>query len=123
MAPQAVRVSAAAKRSIGPAAEYLFGGMVAILVLIPLLAAVINGFKSNADLLTHPFGLPSRWQWSNYASVLQSPAFWRQLLNSTLVMAATALGVLILASMPAFVFARMTFRGRDLLFNFFTLGL
>ena len=25
--------------------------------------------------------------------------------------------------MPAFVFARMTFRGRDLLFNFFTLGL
>src|SRR6185295_9084248 len=29
----------------------------------------------------------------------------------------------ILASMPAFVFSRMTFRGRDLLFNFFTLGL
>jgi raffinose/stachyose/melibiose transport system permease protein len=123
MATQAVRVSAAPKRSIGPVVQYLFGGMVAILVLIPLLAAVINGFKSNADLLTHPFGLPSTWQWSNYTSVLQSAAFWRQLLNSTLVMSATAIGVLIVASMPAFVFSRMHFRGRDLLFNFFALGL
>ena len=55
--------------------------------------------------------------------MLQSAAFWRQLLNSTMVMSATAIGVLVLASMPAFVFSRLTFRGRDLLFNFFTLGL
>jgi raffinose/stachyose/melibiose transport system permease protein len=55
--------------------------------------------------------------------VLQSPAFWRQLGNSTTIMLATAFGVLVLSSMPAFVFARMTFRGRELLFNFFTLGL
>jgi raffinose/stachyose/melibiose transport system permease protein len=123
MAIQAVRVSAAPKRRIGPLLQYLVGGVVAIIVLIPLMAAVINGFKSNAELLMHPFGLPDTWQWGNYTSVIQSAAFWRQLLNSTMVMAATAIGVLALASMPAFVFSRMTFRGRDLLFNFFTLGL
>jgi raffinose/stachyose/melibiose transport system permease protein len=123
MATQAVRVSAAPKRKLGPLVQYLVGIVVAVIVLIPLIAAVINGFKSNADLLMHPFGLPETWQWSNYTSVLQSAAFWRQLLNSTMVMAATAIGVLVLASMPAFVFSRMTFRGRDLLFNFFTLGL
>src|SRR4051794_7646046 len=113
MAISTPRGSATRRPVLGRLLQYLIGSVVAVIVLIPLLAALINGFKSNADLLTHPFGLPSRWQWSNYASVLQSPAFWRQLLNSTLVMAATALGVLILASMPAFVFARMTFRGRD----------
>jgi raffinose/stachyose/melibiose transport system permease protein len=123
MATQTVRVSAAPKRKLGPLVQYLVGIVVAVIVLIPLIAAVINGFKSNADLLMHPFGLPETWQWSNYTSVLQSAAFWRQLLNSTMVMAATAIGVLVLASMPAFVFSRMTFRGRDLLFNFFTLGL
>ena len=123
MATQAVRVSVAPKRGIGPVIQYLVGGAVAIVVLIPLLAAVINGFKSNADVMAHPFGLPVAWQWGNYTSVLQSPAFWLQLRNSTLVMMGTAIGVLILASMPAFVFSRMTFRGRDLLFNFFTLGL
>src|SRR5437868_2794388 len=123
MATQAVRISAAPKRRIGPLWQYLVGVAVAIIVLIPLISAMINGFKSTAELLAHPFGLPSIWKWDNYTSILQSAAFWRQLLNSTLVMAATAIGVLVLASMPAFVFSRMTFRGRDLLFNFFTLGL
>jgi raffinose/stachyose/melibiose transport system permease protein len=73
--------------------------------------------------MVSPFALPETWVWENYTSILQSPAFWRQFTNSTLVMVATAFGVVVLASMPAFVFARMNFRGRDVLFNFFTLGI
>jgi len=79
--------------------------------------------KTNAELLLRPFGLPREWQFSNYTSVLVSEAFRRQLLNSTIVMVGTAIGVLLLSSMPAFVFSRMHFRGRDILFNFFTLGI
>ena len=111
------------RRDLVPALQYLAALVVALLVLVPLLATFLNGFKSNADLLQHPFGLPQSWQIENYTSVLFSAAFWNQLLNSTFVMTATAAGVVILASMPAFVFARLTFRGRELLFNFFTLGL
>ncbi len=77
-------------------------------MLVPLITAVINGFKSNAELLSRPFSLPRIWQWQNYTSILQSDSFWRQMLNSTLVMAATSIGVVVLASMAAFVFARMT---------------
>ena len=123
MTTHEVRASASHGRGIGSLLQYLVAGFVALIVLIPLAAAVINGFKSNAELLLHPFGLPQTWQWSNYSSVFQSSSFWRQLWNSTIVMAATAIGVLVLASMAAFVFARMNFRGRELLFNFFTLGL
>ena len=123
MTTQTMRVPNAPRRRIAPLLQYLVGGFVALVVLIPLIATVINGFKTNADLVTRPFGLPRTWQVENYASVLQSASFWRQLMNSTLIMVATALGVLVLASMAAFVFARMTFRGRELLFNFFTLGL
>jgi raffinose/stachyose/melibiose transport system permease protein len=103
--------------------QYLIASFFALVVLIPLVATVMNGFKSNADLLLHPFGLPRAWQWENYTSVLQSAAFWRQLGNSTMVMTAVAIGVVALSSMPAFVFSRMTFRGRELLYNFFTLGI
>lgn len=103
--------------------QYLAAAAIALLVIFPLVAAAVNGFKSNADLLLHPFGLPQTWQWENYTSVLQSSSFWQQLFNSVLVMTATALGVMALASMPAFVFARMQFRGREVLYNFFTLGL
>jgi raffinose/stachyose/melibiose transport system permease protein len=106
-----------------PLLQYLAAGTIALLVIFPLAAAVVNGFKSNADLLAHPFGLPRAWMWENYTSVLASASFWQQLANSVLVMAATAIGIVVLASMPAFVFARMQFRGRELLYNFFTLGL
>ncbi|MEN9937250.1 MAG: hypothetical protein RLZZ387_3829 [Chloroflexota bacterium] len=108
---------------IVPLLQYLVAGLVALIVLIPLIAAAVNGFKTNADLLLHPFGLPRAWVWENYTSVLQSGAFWRQLFNSVLVMGGTAAGVVTLASMAAFVFARMQFLGREVLFNFFTLGL
>jgi raffinose/stachyose/melibiose transport system permease protein len=123
MTTQNMSVSVASNRGFVTALKYLVALFVALLVLIPLLATVINGFKTNAEVQLHPFALPTIWQWENYTSVLQSPAFWRQLGNSTMVMLATAIGVVLLSSMPAFVFSRMTFRGRDVLFNFFTLGL
>jgi raffinose/stachyose/melibiose transport system permease protein len=60
---------------------------------------------------------------TNYTGILASGAFWRQLLNSVIVMALTTALVLLLASMAAFVFARINFRGREVLFNIFTIGL
>jgi raffinose/stachyose/melibiose transport system permease protein len=97
--------------------------VVALVVLVPLATAVLGGFKTNAELLSQPFGLPKEIRLDNYAAVLSGGTFWQQLLNSTLVMLATAVGVVGLASMAAYVFARIRFRGRELLFNFFTLGL
>lgn len=97
--------------------------LVAILVLVPLATAVLGGFKTSAELLNSPFGWPAAPRLDNYAAVIASNTFWQQLLNSTLVMLATAIGVTTLASMAAYVFARIRFRGREVLFQFFTLGL
>jgi raffinose/stachyose/melibiose transport system permease protein len=113
-------------RSRNPASvalKYLFAIALSLIILVPLVTAVLGGFKSNADLQNNSFGLPRTLVWSNYADVLTSLTFWQELLNSTTVMVATAAGVVVLAAMPAFVFARIQFRGRGLLFNFFTLGL
>jgi raffinose/stachyose/melibiose transport system permease protein len=105
------------------ALKYLLAVTLALIIIIPLVTAVLGGFKSNADLQNNSFGLPQTFVWANYTDVLASPTFWQQLLNSTLVMVATAAGVVVLAAMPAFVFARIDFRGRELVFNFFSLGL
>lgn len=105
------------------AAKYAICGFIALVVLIPLALAVLGGFKTNADLLTRPFSWPNPVELGNYRDVIVSEAFWRLLGNSTVVMLITAVGVVMLASMAAFVFARVRFPGRELLFNFFTLGL
>lgn len=117
-----MRGSAYSTRWIAVVAQYLAAGLFALVVFIPLVVTVINGFKTNADLLAHPFSMPATWELENYASVLRNPSFRQQLTNSTFVMLATTFGVVVLASMPAFVFARMRFRGRELIFNFFMLG-
>jgi raffinose/stachyose/melibiose transport system permease protein len=103
--------------------QYVVATFFAMIVLIPLVAAVLNGFKSSGEMLISPFAPPQVWKVENYTGVIQSPSFWQMLSNSTKVMLATAFGVVVLASMPAFVFSRMSFRGREVLFNFFMLGL
>lgn len=93
------------------------------LVLVPLGVTFIGGFKTSGELLLSPFSLPEEWMTTNYASILQGDVFWRLLTNSTIVMIGTAIGVVVLASMAAFVFSRIKFRGREIIFNFMTLGL
>jgi raffinose/stachyose/melibiose transport system permease protein len=96
---------------------------IALLVLVPLVVAVLGGFKTNAELVTSPFTLPDPIRLENYTNVLNSPFFWNQLRNSTFVMLMTAIGVVILASMAAYIFACVPFPGREAVFAVFTLGL
>ncbi|MCX6050184.1 MAG: carbohydrate ABC transporter permease [Chloroflexi bacterium] len=103
--------------------RYLVALLIALLVLVPLAMTVFGGLKSTGDLLSNPIGWPDRFHWENFDGILQSASFWLQMRNSLFVMLASALGVVLLASMPAFIFARTAFRGREIIFNFFTIGL
>jgi raffinose/stachyose/melibiose transport system permease protein len=115
------------KRKSGPslsgAGKYVVCLVVSFIVLGPLALAAMNGLKSKGQVMNRPFALPETALWSNYTDILRSHSFWRQLTNSTLIMLATALLVLSLASSAAFVFARMPFKGRELLFTYYVLGL
>jgi raffinose/stachyose/melibiose transport system permease protein len=97
--------------------------VVALLVVTPLVLAVISGFRENHALALHPVAWPDPLITSNYGDILGSRTFWQQMFNSVLVMLLTTLLVLSLSSAAAFVIARMEFRGKEPLFNFFTLGL
>ncbi|RKQ87214.1 carbohydrate ABC transporter membrane protein 2 (CUT1 family) [Solirubrobacter pauli] len=105
------------------AALYLFAGLVALAILVPVLYAVLGGFRDTAQLAADPVGLPSPWVFSNYGDILGSGSFWRQVLNSTLIAVISTLLTVPLAALAAFVFARFAFPGREALYTVFTLGL
>jgi len=109
--------------SLGLLVRYGIALLIALLVLIPLAMTVFGGLKTTGDLLGNPIGWPDRLHWENFNGILQSASFWLQLRNSLFVMVLSAVGVVLLASMPAFIFARILFPGREVVFNFFTLGL
>jgi raffinose/stachyose/melibiose transport system permease protein len=102
---------------------YIVAVVVGAIILVPLFYAVIGGFKNNPQLLNNPIGLPTTWLFSNYEEILSSSDFWRPLLNSTLIALTSTLLVVLVSAMAAFVFARFAFRGRELIFTGFLVGL
>jgi len=92
-------------------------------IVVPIVYGVLGGFKDTGQLSRNPFGLPDPWHFENYTEILQSSFFWRPLFNSTFIAIATALLVVAVSAMAAFIFARFAFRGRELLFTLFAAGL
>jgi raffinose/stachyose/melibiose transport system permease protein len=103
--------------------RYAFLVLVAAAIIVPVVYAILGGFKDSAQLAHDPVGLPNPWVVSNYTDVLTSPTFWRQLANSTLVAVVSTIVVVGFAALAAFVFARRAFPGRELIYTLFTLGL
>ena len=104
-------------------ALYVIAGVVGLFVLVPILYGALAGFKDNGQLSNNPFGLPSPWVLSNYTGILGSEQFWRPLWNTTFIAVATTALVVGVSAMAGFVFARFAFRGREVLFMIFTVGL
>jgi raffinose/stachyose/melibiose transport system permease protein len=102
---------------------YTIAVVVLLVIVIPLSFSVLGGFRTNAQLAADPVGLPDPWVWSNYQTTFTDPDFYRWVTNSVLVALGTTVLVLPAASLAAFVIARYRFRGREVVFVLFTLGL
>ena len=96
---------------------------VSSLIIIPLLATVLGGFKSTGELRVQPFGIPEIWQTEYYGEILNDPQFWRYLWNSLVISLLTVVLTLILGSMAAYAFAQVRFFGSGFLFSYLLLGL
>jgi raffinose/stachyose/melibiose transport system permease protein len=97
--------------------------VVGVFVVGPLIYGVISGFKSTSQLSSNMFGLPSPWITSNYTAVFGSASFWQQIFNSTFIAVGTTVIAVGASALAAFVFARFAFRGREVVFTLFTIGL
>jgi len=103
--------------------QYLILSIVVVIIVLPIVIMVFGALKTRGEMYTRPYTIPNPPRWENYAGILFAPSYWVFMKNSLLVMAASTAGVLIVCSLASFVFARMKFRGKDLAFNFLTLGL
>ena len=111
------------RRIGGRSALYVIAWIAAIATLVPILYAILGGFRDTGQLSTNPDALPDPWVVSNYTGIRKSGTFWHQVWNSTLIaLVSTALTIPV-AALAAFIFARFAFRGREVLYTIFTLGL
>ncbi|MBZ0229401.1 MAG: carbohydrate ABC transporter permease [Bauldia sp.] len=97
--------------------------LVAGVVLVPLLATALGGFKSLGELRANPFWIPEVWRWENYGGILSTERYWRMLGNSLFIGLATVVLTIAAAAPAAFAFAHLRFFGERFLFNYLILGL
>jgi raffinose/stachyose/melibiose transport system permease protein len=103
--------------------QYFILSFVLLIVFVPIVILVFGSLKTRGEMYSLPYTVPNPPHWENYTRILTQNSFWTMLTNSLIVMVASTVGVVIICSLAAFVFARMQFRGKDLAFNFLTLGL
>jgi multiple sugar transport system permease protein len=96
----------------------------AIVMLLPFLWMFSASLRPAGEAYHLPPSLlPDTWDATSYAQVFASGLpFLRMFWNSFVVAAVTTAGVLLTASMTAFAFARLRFRGAAALFALMFLG-
>lgn len=85
-----------------------------VITFYPLVFTLFTSFKDNSQFYSTFWGPALPLHWRNYVDA------WRQLypvlLNTVFVGVVSALGIVFLASLAAYVFARHSFPGRDFFF-------
>jgi multiple sugar transport system permease protein len=113
-----------------PRFRRLSGQTLAYAVLLILSAIVILPFGWMLTVALKPAGVPvftlppewfptDYWEWENFRRALidSTQPFGRYFLNTTLIVAVNIVGTLFSCSLAAYAFARLRFRGSEVLFN------
>ena len=92
---------------------------IALVMLLPLLWLVSTAFKGATENLFQfpPQFLPQSPTVNNFIKVWQTNPFGRYFFNSTLIAVVTVVLNLIFCSLAAYPLARLTFKGREILFS------
>ena len=92
----------------------------AIITVAPFLWMLLTSFKELPDILTYPpKWLPDRFVLSNFTNAFDAAPFGRYYFNSLFVATTVTVGQLFTCSLAAYAFARLQFRGREVLFYLF----
>ncbi|WP_416382734.1 carbohydrate ABC transporter permease [Nocardia brasiliensis] len=83
--------------------------------LAPILWALSGSLKAEGEIAEQRL-LPVRPRWSNYAEVFELLPLGRMLVNTAVYAACVTAGQLFFCSLAGYAFARLRFRGREVLF-------
>ncbi len=99
---------------------HVFIYTLAFITIAPFLWMVLTSFKDISEIIVSPpTWLPTEFKFSNYTDAFGAAPFGRYYANSIFVALMVTGGQLITCSMSAFAFARIKFKGREVLFYLF----
>lgn len=110
-------------RSLKQLTGHLVLAVFGVIALVPLLLVLINSFKTNAEVLESPFGLPAHVGFENFFTAWTYGGFGPGFLNSVLLTGTTVLVVLICSSLAGYVLAGQKVRRWPAIMVYFTMAM
>ncbi|WP_147675150.1 carbohydrate ABC transporter permease [Numidum massiliense] len=89
----------------------------AVVMVTPFLWMILTSVKSFAEsMLVPPTFLPETWKLDNYSEVFETVNFAKYYWNTIVITVGRTIGQLILCSLAAYAFARLSFPGKNIIF-------
>ncbi len=99
---------------------YIVLGATTVVVMLPYIWMVSTSLKGADEIFAYPpTWIPQAWRFQNYVDAWNAAPFGRYFFNSLLVAVTVTVGQLITCSLAAFAFARMEFKGKNVMFALF----
>ena len=111
------------QRRLRSAPFYLVLGLATAITLVPIIWVFASALKSNKEIRENALALPQEWRFQNYVDAWFGASFDQYFFNSVVISVASVLLVLLLSSLAAYSFAKMRFRGNQLIFFVFLIGM
>ena len=103
--------------------QYFVLGIATLVIFVPIVILIFGSLKTTGQMYSEPYTVPIPPQWGNIITIVTSLSFWTMMKNSMVVLIGTTSLTVILAALVSFVLARLQFRGKNFVFNLFTVGL
>ncbi|RLC88243.1 MAG: carbohydrate ABC transporter permease [Chloroflexi bacterium] len=99
---------------------YIALGATTLVVMLPYIWMVSTSLKGADEVFAYPpTWIPQAWRFQNYVDAWNAAPFGRYFFNSLVVAITVTVGQLITCSLAAFAFARMEFKGKNVMFALF----
>ncbi len=109
--------SLSSRRHLAHGLSYLFLTAAAVFMIVPFLWMITTAFKGADEVYrVPPTLLPTQLHWENFQHVWETVPFARFYFNTLFVTSLIAFSQVATAVLGAYVFARIQFPGRDLIF-------
>lgn len=94
-----------------------------VLIVYPIYTVIVSSLKSNDQIYTNVFSLPTDYVFSNYQLAWTKGSMSTYLFNSVINTGVSTIGVVLFASMIAFVLTRRDFVGKKVVYVLFVMGI
>jgi len=103
--------------------SYLILGLWSLFTVFSILWVIASSFKTNRELFTAVWSLPSAFQIENYIKAWTTVKMGQYFSNSLIVVLASVFIVLFLSAPVSYILTRVKFKGSGLLLLIFTAGI